>query len=157
MRKLRISSMDCSPSAPAVIYYYINEFISHKPDFRFKSNFAGAVQLTLLLEVHPCHFTFPLSFVPCLCHFCHLLMLLLDLSSLMSLFELSFSYLQDVLIWCARFLTYLTDYHYHYYPYRVAFYLEHSPPFHSALPAYHHHILRYQCVIYILVPSPFPR
>ena len=27
----------------AVIYYYINKFISHKPDFRFKSNFAGAV------------------------------------------------------------------------------------------------------------------
>ena len=31
------------PTLTAVIYYYINMFISHKSDFRFKSNFAGAV------------------------------------------------------------------------------------------------------------------
>ena len=28
-----------------VTYYYINKLISYKPDFRFNSNFAGAVQL----------------------------------------------------------------------------------------------------------------
>ena len=108
-----------------------------------------------LLEVHPCHFTFPLSFVTCFCHFFHILMLSLDLSSLVSLFELSFSYLQDVLIWCARFLPYLyLPYHYHYLLIRVAYYLEHSPPFHLALPAIVTH--RHQCILrYLhLVPSP---
>ena len=45
---------------------------------------------------------------------CHVLILSLDPSSLVSLFELSFSYSQDVLIWCARFLTY-TDYHTYLY------------------------------------------
>ena len=43
MRKLRISSMDSSPTPTAVIYYYIDKFMSYKPDFRFKSKFAGAV------------------------------------------------------------------------------------------------------------------
>ena len=47
MRKVRISSMNNAPTLTTVIYYYINKFISHKPDFRFKSNFAGAVKLTL--------------------------------------------------------------------------------------------------------------
>ena len=82
-------------------------------------------------------------------------MLSLDLSSLVSLFELSFSYLQDVLIWCARFLPYLyLPYHYHYLLIRVAYYLEHSPPFHLALPAIVIH--RLQCILrYLhLVPSP---
>ena len=37
------SLMDSSPTPTAIIYYYIKKFISNKPDFRFKSNFAGTV------------------------------------------------------------------------------------------------------------------
>ena len=53
-------------------YYYINKLISYKPDFRFNSNFAGAVQLisfTCIPSKKKIHITLlPFAYANCLSH-----------------------------------------------------------------------------------------
>ena len=66
-------------------------------------------------------------------------MLSLDLSSLVSLFELSFSYLQDVLIWCTRFLTCTYLYHHPYLLIRVAYIIRAFSSFPFGITCYHHY------------------
>ena len=108
-----------------------------------------------MLEVHSCHFTFPLSFVPCFCHSCHLLMLSLDVFARVIIRTVVLIIPRDVLIYGVRvslpILTYTITITY-LYAWHTS--LEHSPPFHLALPAIVTH--RHQCILrYLhLVPSP---
>ena len=70
MRKVQISSMNNSPTLTTVIYNYINKLISHEPDFRFNSNFAGVVYLlssTCIPNKKKIHITLlPFAYVNCL-------------------------------------------------------------------------------------------